>query len=84
MCTVCVHAWSLWRAEECVRFLGIVVAGSCELPRGAGPLQERQLLLASELSLQHHPHSVLVLVIRSLVNHIPKPHMGRLLVSPHL
>ena len=51
------QAWSTERPEESVRFPGMGVTDSCELPcrcweLNPGPLEEQPMLLATELSLQ--------------------------------
>ena len=53
----CVQAWCLKRPEEVIRSPGIVITEAWKLPGGCGdlnlgPLQEQQVLLTIEKSLQ--------------------------------
>jgi hypothetical protein len=60
-----VHAWYLERSEEDTRYPGTGLRAGCELPCGCwelnlGPMQELQVFLTAELSLQPLMYILLV------------------------
>ena len=69
------QAWCLKRPEEGIRSPGIVITEAWKLPGGCrelnlGPLQERQVLLTTEKSLQPRGQLIFIIIV-SLLEYSP-------------